>query len=169
MRILQDGVPFAGLDYREFLAALGGSQDMKLRAMPGTFVLAAVLGFLPGTALLAPALSTLWGNRAGLSQDAKIARFLLAWVLGYIIYLELLSSKPGTYMVQPMFPALALGVGVLVASWSGKALPKFHAIPWPPLAALFAATLFAAPFAAVREWPALWLCVPMLAVAALFS
>ena len=28
-------------------------------------------------------------------------------MIGYLVYLELLSSKPGTYMVQPLFPALA--------------------------------------------------------------
>ena len=164
VRVMQDGVPFAGMSFREILAALGGSQDMKLRAMPGTFVLAACLGFLPGTALLAPALSKLWSGR-----DAKIARFLLAWVIGYIVYLELLSSKPGTYMVQPLFPAFALSVGMLVASWTEKAPPKWHAIPWPWLAYLFAIALFAAPLVAVGERPAVWLALPIGAVAGLFA
>ncbi|MEQ1651516.1 MAG: glycosyltransferase family 39 protein, partial [Hyphomicrobium sp.] len=101
VRVMQDGVPFSSLSFSEFLAALGGSQDMKLRAMPGTFVLALLLGFLPGTALLAPAALKLWGQKGDTTTQAKIARFLLAWVIGYVVYLELLSSKPGTYMVQP--------------------------------------------------------------------
>jgi len=165
VRVMQDGVPFAGMDWREFLAALGGSQDMKLRAMPGTFVLALLLGFLPGTALAAPAFIALWKDR-----DAKIARFLIAWVLGYLVYLELLSSKPGTYMVQTMFPAVAIAVAMLVVRDDGKAPPpRFHALAWPPLAALFALALFAAPYAAVREMPSLWLWLPIIVVAGLFA
>lgn len=165
VRAMQDGVPFAGLSFHEFIAALGGSQDMKLRAMPGTFVLALLLGFLPGTALIAPAFLSLWRDR-----DAKIARFLIAWVLGYIVYLELLSSKPGTYMVQTMFPAAAMAVALLVVREDGKAPPpRFHALVWPPLAALFAIILFAAPYVAVREFPAIWLLLPISMVAGLFA
>ncbi len=164
VRTLQDGVPFAGLGFKEFLEALGGSQDMKLRAFPGTFVFAMLLGFLPGTALLAPALTKLWNDR-----DAKLARFLLAWTLGYLVYLEAISSKPGTYSVQVLFPALALAVAMLVTSDDGKMPPpKFHAFPWPPLAALFALVLFAAPYAALREFPPLWIAPLIAAVAALF-
>ena len=164
VRVLQDGMPFAGMGFKDFIEALGGAQDMKLRAWPGTFVLAAVLGFLPGTALLAPALLKLWNGR-----DGKIARFLLAWVIGYLVYLEALSSKPGTYMVQPLFPAFAIAVAMLVTAEDGKRpAPTYSVLPWPPLAALFAVVLFAVPYAVLREWPPLLLALPMLAVAALF-
>ena len=164
VRAQQDGVPFSGMSLSEVLAALGGSQDMKLRAFPGTFILAALLGFLPGTALLAPALAKLWNSR-----DAKIARFLLAWIIGYIAYLELISSKPGTYAVQVMFPAFALAVAMLVASENGKApAPKFHALAPPVLAAAFALAILAAPYALMRETPPLWLLPMIAAVAALF-
>jgi 4-amino-4-deoxy-L-arabinose transferase-like glycosyltransferase len=164
VRFLQDGFPFAGLDFAGVLRALGGAQDMKLRAWPGTFVLAAALGFLPGTALLGPALAKLWNEREG-----KLARFLLAWIMGYLIYLEAFSSKPGTYMVQTMFPAFAITVAMLVTSGDEKLpLPKFHLIPWPPLAALFVLALFAAPYAAVREQPPLWIVPFIAAVATLF-
>ena len=133
VRFHQDGVPFSGLGFKKFLAALGGAQDMKLRAFPGTFLLAAVLGFLPGTALLYPALKRLTDNRA-----EKLARFLLAWIVGYIIYLELVSSKPGTYTVQVMFPAMALAVASLVADWKeGAPAPSGHLIPSPVLALVF--------------------------------
>ncbi|MGQ0455422.1 MAG: ArnT family glycosyltransferase [Hyphomicrobium sp.] len=164
VRAAQDGTPFAGMDVWEFLAALGGSQDMKLRAFPGTFVLALLLGFLPGTALLAPAALRLWNGR-----DQRLAKFLIAWVLGYLVYLEALSSKPGTYMVQTMFPALALGVAMLVTAHDeNAAAPRWHAIPWPPLAAIFALALFAVVYGASAESPSL-LAIPLiLAVAALF-
>jgi 4-amino-4-deoxy-L-arabinose transferase-like glycosyltransferase len=164
VRFLQDGVPFSGFDFAGVLRALGGAQDMKARAWPGTFVLAAALGFLPGTALLAPTLLKLWNGR-----DAKSARFLLAWIIGYLIYLEAISSKPGTYMVQTMFPAFAIAVASLATSDDGKIpLPKFNAIPWPPLAALFALALLAAPYAAVHEHPPLWIIALAAVIAALF-
>jgi len=173
VRAHQDGVPFAGLELHKFLAALGGAQDMKLRAFPGTFLLAAVLGFLPGTALLYPALKRLWDMRGD-----RLARFLLAWIIGYIAYLELVSSKPGTYTVQVMFPALALAVATFVYQGGppqrggefdrGARLPGGAFIPWPPLAALLALGLFAAPYVFFCEWPALVLLIPMLLTIALF-
>lgn len=165
VRAMQDGVPLAGLSWSKFLAALGGAQDMKLRAFPGTFVLAAVLGFLPATALLWPAMRKLWAQRA---QD-KIARFLLAWIVGYIVYLELLSSKPGTYTVQVMFPAMALAVAMLVLERNPDGVPPAgHAIPWSPLAALFGFALVMMPFAALRDMPSPYVIVAAIAVAALF-
>ena len=165
VRFLQDGVPFSGLGFQEFLAALGGSQDMKLRAMPGTFVLALLLGFLPGPALFVPAVTSLWRER-----DSKIARFLIAWILGYLVYLEVLSSKPGTYMVQTLFPAAAIAIAMLVVRDDGKVPPpRFHALAWPPLAAVFALLLFAAPYAVVREVPDVWLWLPIAVVAGLFA
>jgi 4-amino-4-deoxy-L-arabinose transferase-like glycosyltransferase len=164
VRFLQDGLPFSGLNFSGVLRALGGAQDMKLRAWPGTFVVAAAIGFLPGTAFLPPALLKLWNER-----ESKLARFLLAWIIGYFVYLEALSSKPGTYMVQSMFPAFALAVSMLVTAEDGKLpLPEFHAIPWPPLAAAFAVALFAVPYAVLRETPSLWLLPLILATAALF-
>ncbi len=164
VRHLQDGVPFSGMGLKEFLAALGGAQDMKLRAFPGTFLLAAILGFLPGTALLAPALKRLWDER-----QSKLPKFLFAWIAGYIVYLELISSKPGTYTVQVMFPAVAIAVALLVQAWEGKLpLPKFHAIPTPLLAAPFALPLIAAPYVLMQQTPSLWVLPLAAATAVLF-
>lgn len=160
----QDGVPFSGMGWSEFLAALGGSQDMKLKAWPGTFVVAALLGFLPGTALLAPAVLTLWKDR----NADRVARFLLAWMIGYIIYLEAISSKPGTYTVQVMFPAFALAVARIIPDMPVRPLPKFHAIPWPPLAALFALIVFAAVYAFAGAVPGPVALAGIAATAALF-
>lgn len=150
VRAMQDGFPFAGMNWNKLLAALGGAQDMKLRAFPGTFVLAAVLGFLPGAALLWPALRRLWMQRAA----DKTARFLLAWILGYIVYLELVSSKPGTYTVQVLFPAMALAVAMLITR-SGKEgrPPPGHAIPWPLLAGSFGLALVMLPFGVLHALP----------------
>ena len=166
VRALQDGLPFSGMSLSKLLAALGGAQDMKLRAFPGTFIIAALLGFLPGTALLAPALKRLWDDHA----TSRLSRFLLAWVIGYIVYLELLSSKPGTYTVQVMFPAMSLAVALLVTHHADATNPpRWHALAWPPLAALFAIVLFALPYAALRELPPLWLVPLIMIIAALFA
>ncbi len=164
VRAHQDGVPFSGMSWSHFLQALGGSQDMKLKAWPGTFVLAALLGFLPGTALIVPALQRLWQDR---SSD-RAARFLFAWICGYIVYLELISSKPGTYSVQVLFPAMALAVARIIPQAPVRPLPKFHAIPWPPLAALFAVALFAAVYGATRTLPGPFAVAGIAATAALF-
>ena len=164
VRFYQDGLPFSGLSWHGLIRALGGAQDMKHRALPGTFVLALLLGFLPGTALLIPALSRLWNARA-----EKLARFLIAWVTGYLVYLEMLSSKPGTYMAQVMFPALAIAVGTLVARKDGVPAPlKGNLIPWPPLAALMPVALFAPVYYLTRETPSLITALLIAAVAALF-
>jgi len=150
VRAHQDGTPFSGMSWREFLGALGGAQDMKLRALPGTFVLALVLGFLPGTALIGSAFTRLWDGR-----EQKLARFLLAWVIGYLVYLEALSSKPGTYMVQTMFPALALAVASVVVAENGHGKPpKWHAFPfWPTSLAVLPLAIFGAVYAFAGEWP----------------
>lgn len=166
VRVHQDGgVPFSGLGLRDTLEALTGSQDMKLRAWPGTFVLAAVVGFLPGTALLPPAMLRLWQQR---SAD-PVARFLLAWIVGYLAYNELLSSEPGTYTVQVIFPAMAAAVALVVMSHNdGTPPPRFHIIPPWIVAALFAIALFAAVYAANAEVP-IWELPAILLVAVLFA
>lgn len=164
VRTIQDGVPFSGLGIAKFLAALGGAQDMKLRAFPGTFLLAAILGFLPGTALIVPALKRLWVGRG-----ERLARFLLAWVLGYIVYLELISSKPGTYTVQVMFPAMALAVAALVAGWrTGEAPPKGHLFPHPVLALLFPVGPVVAVYAFGGTAPGIFAAILVAATAGLF-
>ena len=114
-----DGVPFSSLTVSETLRALGGAQDMKWKAAPLTFTLGFILGFLPGALLLVPALRDLWTNRA-----AALQRFLLAWIIGYLAYLELISSKPALYTVQAMFPAAAAAVALTLERNGRLELPK---------------------------------------------
>ena len=168
VRAHQDGVPFAGMPWGDFLDALGGSQDMKLKAWPGTFLVATALGFLPGTALIIPALMKLWDERT-----QRLARFLFAWVVGYLIYLEAISGKPGTYAVQVMFPALAIAVAMLIERHVFPAghpvVPlKWSLIPWPPLAASFGLSLFVVPYMIMREAPPVWIALPVAAITVLF-
>lgn len=168
VRWFQDGVPFAGLSWEAFTDALGGSQDMKLRAWPGTFVIAALLGFLPGTAVLAPAALKLWDDRA-----QRSARFLFSWMAGYIVYLEAVSGKPGTYAVQVLFPAFAIAVALLIdaraASTAERSSPLRWALaPSPAAPALVALSLFAAIFIIAPAAPTFLSVVAIAAVSALF-
>lgn len=164
VRVMQDGVPFSGMSASAFAEALGGSQDMKLSAYPLSFTLALVLGFSPGTALLWPAVRRLWQQ-----NTSKICKFLLVWIAGYLAYLELISSKPGTYAVQLLFPAAALAVALLISDIRGiKRAPPGNLIPHPLLAVLFALGLFAIPYAVFKEMPAMWLFLPASGVALLF-
>jgi 4-amino-4-deoxy-L-arabinose transferase-like glycosyltransferase len=164
VRAHQDGTPFAGMSWREFLAALGGAQDMKLRAFPGTFVLALLLGFIPGTALLGTAFNRLWKMR-----EQRLPRFLLAWVIGYLIYLEALSSKPGTYMVQTMFPALALAVASVVVSENGGGKrPEWGMLMWPTALAALPLAVFAAVYGFASEMPTLLAAILIAIIASLF-
>jgi 4-amino-4-deoxy-L-arabinose transferase-like glycosyltransferase len=151
VRALQDGMPYAGLGTRDVLDALGGAQDMRLRAWTGTFALAAIVGFLPGTALLPDALKRIWDERG-----SRLARFLLAWIAGYLVYLELFSAKPATYSVQLIYPALALAVArIVMAQAEGREPPRWSLVPRPFFGALLPVGLFAALYVLLREPPTL--------------
>ena len=164
VRAHQDGTAFAGLSWQEFLAALGGAQDMKLRAWPGTFLLALIVGFLPGTALIGTVLREQWDER-----ETRLAKFLLAWVLGYLFYLELLSSKPGTYMVQTMFPALALAIGRIVVMEDGSGTaPKWNAFVWPSASFFIPVLLFGAVHLFAGQIPDIPTLITVVLIGALF-
>ncbi len=128
--IADGGAPFHGMSWDELLAALGGSQADKWKAAPGSFTLAFALGFLPGALLLAHAFWRLWLERA-----EPLARFLFAWLTGYLLYLELLSGKPALYAVPPLFPAAAAAVVLAMTLGQPQTQPlvmpqRLFAPPW---------------------------------------
>jgi 4-amino-4-deoxy-L-arabinose transferase-like glycosyltransferase len=174
-----DGVPFSSLTFPETLRALGGAQDMKWKAAPLTFTLGFILGFLPGALLLVPALRDLWVGRA-----APLQRFLFAWIVGYLAYLELIASKPALYTVQALFPAAAAAVALTLERNGRLELPPlmlrlpawavlvgtmalfaggltYVGVPPSPSlvlgTAVVAALLTLAARAATEDLPALWL------------
>ncbi|MDP1907454.1 MAG: glycosyltransferase family 39 protein, partial [Hyphomicrobium sp.] len=159
-----DGIPFSGLTWSEFIRALGGAQDMKWKAAPLTFTLAFVLGFLPGALLLVPALTNLWRERG-----AALQRFLLAWIVGYWLYLELIASKPALYTVQAMFPAAAAAVALALDHDNRLAIPpRMLRLPaWLVLPGTIALFAVLTNFAAVR--PGLLVVVGAVAIAVLFT
>ena len=105
--LAEGGWPYHGLTLREFLGALGGSQAMKFRALPLSFTLAFIAGSLPFVLVLWPALRRLWAERM-----QPVERFLMAWIAGYLVYLELISSKPALYTVPVLMPAAAAAVAL---------------------------------------------------------
>ena len=141
---LDGGVPFADMGFSELIRALGGAQDMKWRAVPLTFTFALLVGFLPGALLWVPAVRTLWEDRA-----AALHRFLFCWIAGYLIYLELISSKPALYTVQAMFPAAAAACALALDKDGRLVLPDYMLRPpaWlvaPGMLALFGGVLYLA-------------------------
>ncbi len=117
---------------------------MKWKAAPLTFTLALLVGFLPGALLWVPAVRTLWEHRA-----AALHRFLFCWIAGYLVYLELISSKPALYTVQAMFPAAAAACALALDKDGRLALPDYMLrLPaWlvaPGMVALFAGVLYVA-------------------------
>ncbi len=97
------------------------------------------------------ALKRLWDERS-----ARVMRFLLAWIAGYLVYLELFSAKPATYSVQLIYPALALAVArIVMAQAEGREAPRWSLVPRPFFGALLPAGLFAAVYAVLREPPTL--------------
>lgn len=85
-----------------------GPQEMKWRVVPGLFLVFLFLGMFPAGLFLGPALATAWRERT-----TPAIRFLVAWVVPYLLFLELFTRKTPLYMVQAMLPPLA----VLFAAW----------------------------------------------------
>ncbi len=77
---------------------------------PGYYLVATVIAFFPWGALLPAALANAWTHR-GRGETA----YLLAWVLGPLVVVELTVSKLPHYMLVA-FPALAILVATLVES-----------------------------------------------------
>ncbi len=92
----------------EGLHLLLGPQEMKWRVLPGMFVVFLLLGMFPAGLFLGPAMMAAWEVR-----DTPQTRFLIAWIVPYLLFLELFTRKTPLYMVQAMLPPLA----VLFAMW----------------------------------------------------
>lgn len=111
LTLAEGGMPFSGLSPMEVTKALGGAQAMKFKAWPLTFCLGLLAGLVFCSPLLVPAARRLWEDR----QRSRVGRFLLAWLAGYLAYLELISSKPALYSVQVMLPAATAAVALALA------------------------------------------------------
>jgi 4-amino-4-deoxy-L-arabinose transferase-like glycosyltransferase len=74
-------------------------------APPGTYLVAALVTFWPGSLALAGAARLAWRQRA-----EPAIRFLIAWIVPFWLLMELIPTKLPHY-VLPAYPALALLAG----------------------------------------------------------
>lgn len=93
----------------EWLSLIMDSQAMNHRAFPGSYVLTTWLAFAPCLLLFAAACLLVWRNRS-----LPLMRFLLAWLVPYLIAFELTSHKPPLYMVEYVLPAVAIAMALCV-------------------------------------------------------
>lgn len=133
---------FAAPSFVSFIHALGGAQEMKWKAVPLSFTLALLLGFLPGALLWVPIVRTLWAQRL-----SALSRFLFCWIAGYLLFLELIASEPALYTVQALFPAAAVAAALVLERQGRLAIPDYMLrLPaWlvaPGMTALFAVVFY---------------------------
>ena len=104
---------------RENLGRVSGQEDYHHKT-PITYYLPVVLlGFMPWTGFLAPALG-LW-NRLNLdergSRQNRAQMFLTIWALALIAFFSVSGTKLISYAL-PAFPAFALLIGVALGRWN---------------------------------------------------
>jgi 4-amino-4-deoxy-L-arabinose transferase-like glycosyltransferase len=103
-----------------------------------------VVGLLPWTPFLPSAVRNGWW-RAERDEVRRSFRFLLLWVLVYVVAITLVPHKRDRYLLAT-FPAFALMVGWLWDRWasrpSARAL-RLHAWSWAALAGAMAVALLA--------------------------
>ncbi|MDA8232020.1 MAG: glycosyltransferase family 39 protein [Magnetospirillum sp.] len=125
----------------DLLPKLLGAQESH-GAPPGYYTLLAALTFWPGSLFLWPAMVRVWAERHRLAY-----RFLLAWALPAWAMFELVPTKLPHY-VLPVFPALALMTGGLVAEgadiFRGRGARIYYAA-WSLIGVALAAAAVALP------------------------
>src|SRR5260370_14980313 len=99
---------------RDLLAKLIHGQESH-GAPPGTYVIAALITFWPGSLALAGAARLAWRERREIA-----IRFLIAWVVPFWIVMEIVRTKLRHY-VLPAYPALALLAGRALTDAAGGA------------------------------------------------
>ncbi len=107
-----------------------------------SFVPVLTLGILPWITLMVDALARAWQGDTGGPKDFKPQRFLLIWSAFIFLFFSASSSKLPSYIL-PIFPALALLIGVRLTQVSTRAL--FWMLV--PIAVLAGAALLLSPFA----------------------
>lgn len=105
--------------FEENLGRFSGTEDFHNKT-PITYYLPVVLiGFMPWTGLLAPALG-FW-NRRNLDERAarqnRAQTFLMVWALVLVAFFSVSGTKLISYAL-PAFPAFALLIGVALGRWN---------------------------------------------------
>ena len=97
------------------------------------------VGFMPWTPFLPSAVRHGWWKAEG-DDTRRAFRFLVFWVLAYVIVITLMPHKRDRYLL-PTYPALALMVGCLWDRWMSRPTSgalRLHGAVWAALAALIA-------------------------------
>ncbi len=122
---IADPTPDPILSLIEWFSLLADSQAMNHRAFPGSFLLVTWIGILPGLVLASAACSTIWQGR-----HVPAGRFLLAWLVPYLVTFEIVSHKPPLYMVQYVLPVVAIGMALAVTQNPLTGAPRAMPFPW---------------------------------------
>lgn len=88
----------------DFVGKLFGGQEAH-GAPPGYYLLLLTATFWPGSLLLGPVIAWGWRERVATAE-----RFLIAWIVPFWLFLELVPTKLPHYIL-PAYPALALLAG----------------------------------------------------------
>ena len=86
-----------------------------------SFVPLLLLGILPWVVTMIDALARAWGSEPGRCRHVKPQRFLLIWSVFIFVFFSASSSKLPSYIL-PIFPALALLIGVRLADMRARTL-----------------------------------------------
>lgn len=100
------------------------------------------VGFMPWAPFLPSAVRHGWWKPEG-DDTRRAFRFLVFWVLAYVIVITLMPHKRDRYLL-PTYPALALMVGWLWDRWMTRPVPgtlRLHGVVWAALAALIAVAI----------------------------
>ncbi len=100
------------------------------------------VGFLPWTPFLPSAVRHGWWRPEG-DDTRRAFRFLVFWVLAYVIVITLTPHKRDRYLL-PTYPALALMIGWLWDRWMTRPLTgalRLHGVLWAAVAALLGAAV----------------------------
>ena len=93
---------------------------------PWYFIPILLMGMLPWTVSLVSALRE--GIKSPASRNFSASRFLLVWCVFVFFFFSISNSKLASYIL-PMFPALAVLIGVVLAKQIDRSSLRWHLLP----------------------------------------
>ena len=130
-----------------FFDKLAGPQRMNWSGFPGMYFGGLWLCLLPGAVLFMLAARRVWADR-----NERTHRFLLAWIVPYLVVLEVFSDKPPLYSLQMVLPAVMVAIGMVLADLEPSTAPSSRQFKAYWSGALFHALLPALGLACFVLW-----------------
>ncbi len=118
--VADSGTLFQDHAWTQILSAVMGAQRMNFSQPYGIYTLFLLFTFMPAHLLFVSGVQNI---KALFAKPAT--RFLLAWLGGSLVYLELFSAKPALYTVQFLFPAAAMLCAVSLLHVKGEKAGNF--------------------------------------------